>query len=254
MSPDCTCQGLNEHCMFCFGTGVVQGPRTIPPKTLLRQKRRRRSRQSSGVPTACPVCRCPVTKLSRHLRKAHSGTASGVSPTGATLRHPVTQEPSVQAPENPVIREAPIVSDAHDPKGGQQLDQALGKSTKSPTAPPTPFTLVEAHGFVRCPKCHSKIKKSKLAWHLQNVDHLQQVQPSVSTLKRRQPEREDTSGSRRPKANRTALRPDDLTNEVRQSKISRSTDASKDFAHAFRERGKYGSYPSHDDYGDEGKA
>ena len=136
----------------------------------------------------------------------------------------------------------------------EQLAQKFGESVKSPTAPPSPARLVEAPGFVRCPKCHNKIKTLRLAWHLQNVDHSKQGQPSAPALKTIDPVRGDNSGARRPKVNPTAVRQEDLTNEVRQSQISRSTDASRDFAHAFRERGKYGSYPSHDDYGDEGKA
>ena len=77
MSRDCTCQGLNENCMFCFGTGVVVGPRSIPTSNAFQsQKSQFRSQRSPRVPRPCPFCHRPVARLSRHIRKAHSGEAS----------------------------------------------------------------------------------------------------------------------------------------------------------------------------------
>jgi hypothetical protein len=45
----------------------------------------------------------------------------------------------------------------------------------------------------------------------------------------------------------------ELTNEVLQQRLARAMDATKDYAHNFRERGRYGSHPSHDNYDDEGR-
>jgi hypothetical protein len=50
----------------------------------------------------------------------------------------------------------------------------------------------------------------------------------------------------------TAVRPEKLQNDVLQQKLSRVLDATKNFAHNFREQGRYGSHPSHDDFSDEG--
>jgi len=60
MSRSCTCGGNNENCMFCYGTGTIQGMRSfssVPAYPIHRQK--------------CPACGCSVTKLLRHLKKAH---------------------------------------------------------------------------------------------------------------------------------------------------------------------------------------
>ena len=236
--------------MFCFGTGVVEGPRSIPPSTSFQGRGTHfRSRRSSRLPTPCPFCRCPVSRLSRHIRRVHGAEASAVPPAGTPAQVPVAQ-----APQKTVNREPPLHPETDKiNKGGLREQLEFGKSAKPATAPPPSARLVAAP-FVTCPKCGCKLKKSKLAWHLQNVYHSKQDQPAPPALKGGGPTRRDHSGAGRPKAKPTAVRPEDLKNEVRQSQISRSTDASKDFAHSFRERGKYGSYPSHDDYGDEGKA
>jgi hypothetical protein len=49
-----------------------------------------------------------------------------------------------------------------------------------------------------------------------------------------------------------ATAPKKLRNEVLQQRLERALDATKEFAHNFREKGRYGSHPSHDNYDDEG--
>lgn len=53
-----------------------------------------------------------------------------------------------------------------------------------------------------------------------------------------------------PRPNVIAVPPHELKNEILQQKLARALDASKDFAHNFREEGRYGSHPVHDDYDD----
>jgi hypothetical protein len=57
-----------------------------------------------------------------------------------------------------------------------------------------------------------------------------------------------------PEPRMTAEPPHQLENEVFQERLSRTMDATKDYAHNFREKGRYGSHPSHDNYDDEGQA
>lgn len=216
MSRDCTCQGLNENCMFCFGTGVVVGPRSIPPGIAFQgQKSRRRSRRSPRVQRPCPFCGRPFARLSRHLRKAHSGEASATQADRGSVGVPAVREASTKAPRETVTGKP------NDGGPQEQLAQEFGKSVESPTAPAPPARFVETPGFVRCPKCHNKIKTSKLAWHLQNVDHSKRSLLSTSTLEKIDFVRGNNSGARRPKANPTAVRPEDLKNEVKQSQIIR---------------------------------
>jgi hypothetical protein len=81
----CSCGGENEKCFRCFGTGMF-----TPGRNSDRDKVRQRSGHSAGkraktaamsAPTIqakqwekCPHCGVVVSKLARHLKKAHHAT------------------------------------------------------------------------------------------------------------------------------------------------------------------------------------
>jgi hypothetical protein len=58
--------------MFCFGTGVIQGPSEIPPSTGYRGGRNQPANFKSG-----PVCRRAINehKLNRHMRRVRAGNS-----------------------------------------------------------------------------------------------------------------------------------------------------------------------------------
>jgi hypothetical protein len=142
MSRDCTCQGLNENCMFCFGTGVVVGPRSIPTSNAFQsQKSQFRSQRSPRVPRPCPFCHRPVARLSRHIRKAHSGEASATqdarSAASSATGVPAMQEASSKALRETVNRGDPLHPNIRRPNNGrplEQLAQEFDKSVKSSPA------------------------------------------------------------------------------------------------------------------------
>lgn len=168
MSRSCSCGGSNENCMFCQGTGVIDGTRQVPSgvPSWLRPSGRKASVKRTGgarqelLAVACPVCGVSVGRLERHLKQVHDGQNT-VTPSEASAR--------------------------------------------AATAGMAPAQL---------------------------------FRPNVR-------------GSHHPEPGRTAAPPDQLRNEPLQEKRNRSMDATKDYAHSFREHGRYGSHPAHDDY-DEG--
>lgn len=81
--------------------------------------------------------------------------------------------------------------------------------------------------------------------------HLTRHNKKVHSASNPRPTSTDTVG--RPRARNTAVSDDALHNEVLQSRIARKMDATKDYAHTYREQGRFGSHPSHDDYDDEGR-
>jgi hypothetical protein len=180
---DCTCGGANENCMFCFGTGIIVGPKSIPsctgaPGSL--QRNRAYGRRSRPL-RPCPICGALVGRLQRHLNKAHG-------------KH---DKPAPEA--NPL-----------------SVAGSANRSTRS---------------------LQDKVKPRR--------QKRQQTKPHAGPVASpQQPSR--------PEANPTAVRPEKLQNDVLQQKLSRALDATKNFAHNFREQGRYGSHPSHDDFSDEG--
>lgn len=94
-------------------------------------------------------------------------------------------------------------------------------------------------GFTRCQICKALVKH--LERHMKKV-HTERGDSIVTApTPSATPERRKTSAT------------DQLRNPVFQDRLARALDASKEYAHNFRVKGRYGSHPSHDDYGDEGR-
>jgi len=170
---NCTCGGSNENCMFCFGSGMIEGPKVMPPSTYAGFSGRRNARPLKP----CPVCGQNVGRLQRHLNRAHGDINKAqikAKPDAASLS--VSTPPKVEPVSQRTSQGRQRVRDL--PARQQEMTASEGK-------PP-------------------------------------------------------------------AVRPESLRNEVLQQRLGRKMDATKDFSHNFREGGHYGSYPSHDDYSDEG--
>jgi len=217
MRRSCSCGGSNENCMFCYGSGVIDGAREVPslvPRSGVLGSSGRKSRPLK----ACPVCGARVRRLERHLNKAHNGqnkvtpspeasaTTVSTAVTGTSTR-PVLSSPSVPARTAVAVRH----SDNHP------------------------------QGFTVCSQCGARLLEKHLQRHFDKVHRAMKQQTLRSRL----------HGSGRAEPNKTAAPPDQLKNELLQEKLNRSMDATRGYAQSFREHGRYGSHPSHDDY-DEG--
>ena len=63
MSQTCTCNGTNENCMYCYGTGSREKRPAVPPTAQRPPK--------VVVSRPCPVCGVSVARVERHLKKVH---------------------------------------------------------------------------------------------------------------------------------------------------------------------------------------
>jgi hypothetical protein len=97
-------------------------------------------------------------------------------------------------------------------------------------------------GFIQCPSCGVAVLQKHLGRHIKKV-HPNSVGIRVS----RPPEGLADATSRL-----TASPAKQLKNEIFQERLSRALDATKDYAHNFREGGRFGSHPAHDRFDDEG--
>ena len=214
MSKSCSCDGTNENCMFCFGTGIIESSGEIPPPTAYRG-----ARQRPADLTSCPVCGCGINeqKLNRHLRRVHGGNIE-----------PPLELGKFGQPGQPEIRQYP-----------QTLRQQAQFSR--PAVRPR-----LSQDFVTCKICCTAVRTASFQQHMARKHRVYSdlaVRDALAAA----------SGPAReaPRPNVTAVPPHKLKNEILQQKLARALDASKDFAHNFREEGRYGSHPVHDDYDDE---
>ena len=85
-STPCSCDGLNENCFRCWGTGMVEPKATPAPVPKLScptpyelrvdyvptRSKRSKARAKTQKPIAqCPHCGVDVRKLEKHLLKVH---------------------------------------------------------------------------------------------------------------------------------------------------------------------------------------
>ncbi len=218
MRRSCSCGGSNENCMFCYGSGVIDGARKVPslvPRSGVLGSSGRKSRPLK----ACPVCGVRVQRLERHLNRAHNG------------QNKVTLSPEASATTVRMMAAGPYTGPVLTSPG---VPAHTAVAVRHADNPP--------QGFTSCPRCGARLLEKHLHRHFDRVHKAMKQEIPRSRLV-------DRSG--RPEPNMTAAPPDQLKNELFQEKINRSMDATRGYAQSFREHGRYGSHPSHDDY-DEG--
>ena len=196
-----------------------KSPRLFPVKNLI----------------SCPYCRVSLKKsrLASHMARVHPGTQKLVRPE---------QRPHATGHLSQKARKHVRVS---------QVKEDKVKSTR-----PAPVESV-----IQCSYCKAILKRSLLASHIAGSHP-----GTIKLIRRKQlPSESDSLSAKATKPPRTSkparvkmksARPSstEINKPSWKQQFSEETlDFSRPFAHAFREHGKFGSYPSHDDFGDESK-
>lgn len=224
MSRPCVCGGSNENCRYCSGLGEVsdQSRKSLPIHAYSPAFRRPRSVALLTCPQGCGV-RINPNNLSRHLRRAHS-----------VKRH-ITQDATLVANSSKDERKA---QDSSLPLREEPVTSPDSLPTGLTSGPPIPAPPPEDN-YRTCPACKARLKLQKFAKHLRKV-HGFRPNATVSVKRARKTSRGETSngGSSR-KQTTMFLKPEN------------NLDATKLYAHRYRERGRFGSHPSHDSFGDE---
>jgi len=228
----CTCGGSNENCMFCFGTGVVERCRLMPDTrgTPPSFQRGRGTREVRVALKPCPICGVPVKKLTRHVKKVH----------------PTTEKPVISLTSQPASVLANVPAAATEPPVSAQPSRKAG-----PNQVACPGGKVLAN-LQTLPTQKQKGKKSTTAVNVRETGRQSRAISAAEKKRLRGTSHFPKPGP--PERIPTAVRPENLRNEELQQRMARALDATKEFAHKFREHGRYGSHPSHDDYSDEGRA
>jgi hypothetical protein len=268
---NCVCGGSNENCHWCSGSGFVKKTVSLPAivadelaKILDSSKIRPllSGRKSYGPastqtvragrvgrmqfpPPVSPVFRCPFCKvkgdfatLKIHLSEAHPQDMKLHMATAPRKRSPQKEAKYTKRFTFCPFCRARI--------RGTRLNNHLRKVHPESRAAhsyrkPKSLAKVLTADMVDCPHCSAVMRSYHLPRHLRKAHH----SGAVRTQAAREP---DTS-----KSARTA--PIDTGPIARdQTRVERRLDATKDYAHAFREQGRFGSHPSHDDFSHEGKA
>ena len=209
---NCSCDGLNENCMWCGGTGIRMKSPPDPASTVTCR------RCGAEVKTSAIEGHLAeheknfrVAQIQR-LERLHQSLLDSLDRLTRTSEGPTPSRRSVQCP----VCYAYVQPSAL--KSHISLEHSVRRHKRK----------------VRCRKCGVVLTLSELFAHLRSVPgHRRgQVPRKDGTLRKR---------------------PDNISFTRDQTPAERRLDATKNYAHNFREFGRYGSHPSHDDFSDDGK-
>lgn len=224
----CTCGGSNENCAHCFGRGFITDHdkviSTVPnlgffkksgPKTKKNATRSSTANQTRVV--QCSQCEFlgTVASLASHMAQWHSGTQGAIRRTFSKYK--------------------------------------FKKKRKSLASNSTP-----ARELVACPACFARVRPDRLERHVRKVHGANK--PAQRLWKKQLPNARvvgaDNRNSTAEGENGKAARLDRWKKEVQssQSLYQKNIDATKLYAHRYRELGRFGSHPSHDGFDDESEA
>jgi hypothetical protein len=230
--------------MFCFGSGTIQGSREVPSKVSSlpcpqRRLGKTRGRVSVANHVRCVICGVPLKRVNRHMQKVHGQQQITKPPVSVSEQTKLVQGKTLNAPTQD---RAPISPP------GLPTRQNLVKCQICRVAVPTEGLrehLSEKHSLTLCPICGVPIGKSSR--------HVREVHGPGAAPRplRRTPRGKSPAVQQGPLSSAPNRNCQIATNQVSEQTANRSLDASRDFAHNFRESGRYGSHPSYDDF-DEG--
>jgi len=271
MSRSCVCGGANENCRFCGGLGTipdtlasalsgrlheieleesfkeaskVRHPLTShrPPSALmtprLAAKLRKRGASVPHNKVLCPqLCGAWIRfgRVDRHLRKVH-----GIMPPvhqqveRPLIRYAMATNPARRYEECAICKATVRVDRLakHMRKVHKNGASAPILATKSMVAvPSSPKPQVAQTTYQFCSVCKAKIRTARMSLHMAKAHRTQRTRSSKVVVRSSKDVHRQAT---------TLVAPRD-----------KNLDATKLYAHSYREQGRFGSHPSHDGFSDE---
>jgi hypothetical protein len=218
MSRACVCGGSNENCRYCNGRGEIQDrlatalvSHTYSPTKVSGGRKSKRERQMEVD--------IEVRKVERRLERLRGPIATSVAAfkTSPKKSVPCPKGCGAKMRPNKVERHLRVAHASHP-----------AVTTISRTAP-----AATNKTYVVCSVCKANVRNDRLARHINKVHGTR---------------------SRRAVAENAIPLP---ANEVVKKTTTfvapreKNLDATRLYAHAYREQGRFGSHPSHDGFDDE---
>jgi hypothetical protein len=283
MSRSCVCGGSNENCRFCGGLGTI--PDTLATALIGRLQRLESEQRPVGSPKvrrklvshrlrpkpmtsrakaalrreriparpAANLVPCPKgcgaslnpRNVSRHLNKVHIIVSAALQQTpNLTPTRPTPTKVASKYGLCPACKASVRVDriERHMAKVHKKLALrpqianvhsvapiTYQQAVKPAQKPPTPKQAEREYKF--CPICKARIRDTRIRKHMTKAHLGRVVRPHVAVVR----------SSKDPLRQSTSL----------VAARDKNLDATKLYAHPFRERGRYGSHPSHDGFDDE---
>lgn len=256
MPTNCWCEGTNENCAWCGGSGI-----RAEHVVFSREPRRRSKRKGRKTPRSqqtAPLPERPGGSVSR-VSLASSGPLC--EPNGGrsySFAHlpPVTEKRQGARPRS---ADRLAASSSLTDRSATRA-QRSARAVEARSAGPVQVRIVgDAAGrqvesssdarkqLVRCSRCGSMVRATRLKGHIRKVHGhggTSKAGPGKS-LARSAQKKPGRMKERIPIHDRSIEPPE------RESRAERIMDGSREFWRAYREHGRFGSHASYDDYGEE---
>jgi hypothetical protein len=225
MSRPCVCGGSNENCRYCSGRGEIDdqlaGALVAHSKHSSKFGGRRKGRTQKAMETEAKI-RNIERQLLRFQRLR--SLVSGMPDSGNAVSKLVPCPMGCGAQLDPR-------------KVNRHLHRKQKPSPKSQQ--PIAADSVMPQEWQSCPICKTQVKVRKLQRHLKKVHRKMGVRERTPMHK--------SAGTPTAESVKDALR----DNTTLASPRDKNLDATKLYAHSYRENGRFGSHPSHDGFDDE---
>ena len=260
MSRSCVWGGENENCRYCGGSGII-GDRlgsalddtlrraaiaNSPTEDIKAEHKRWPSRSQISLPPPIKWARCPkgcgrwvkAGKIQEHLRKCTGVRAApSEKKTAVPLSDPKPQVISFEpcplcgAKLKPTRIERHM-SKVHGTSTSNPAFAELVRTTQRAGSPTrtSPVLQTSISGRTFCPICKVAVNVSRVDKHIVKVHKRRPATRRVQAASAKDPARK---------------------NSTLVAKRDRNLDATKLYAHPYREGGRFGSHPSHDGFDDE---
>jgi len=267
----CVCQGSNENCRYCAGRGYVEAGKGLPA-SIGRQKLsisggwgRRRAKPT----LPCPICGCLVIKLQKHLNRKHAGARQGSPISSAETQLAISSTTVNPGPSpKPLERPALPINANMGPTSVSHLTTELKPVRSGGVRCPRCLALFDGREALRthlhrnCSEASLKIEGRVVLTRLSRVWEFREAEPPSKHLASKCPSRlVSKAETDRSATTATPTLSWHARNPVAKKPSSEATwaevnsrdklDHTKNYAHPYRESGKYGSHSMHDGFDDE---
>jgi hypothetical protein len=229
-----------------------------------RHFERRRGRAIGGRNglVACPHCPAQVkaTRIQGHCEKVHRSSYLA-APAEVSRKRAATQDLPTIYGSNELVASSPGTGQGEATAAGVSYkavhqsphSEAVAMSRNERAETRNAGNIGARNKMVVCPRCRTKVKTTRIGRHFKKVHHRTdsvRARPVLGpprkmpkiTAKRAEGV---AASSAEPRAREIPI------SREEQTQRERRMDSTRDYAHPYRESGRFGSHPSHDNFGDE---
>jgi hypothetical protein len=225
MGRPCVCGGSNENCRYCSGRGEIgdqlAGALVAHSKHPSKFGGRRKSKTQKAMETETEI-----RNIERRLLRFQR------------LRSLVNGAPDFR---NAVSKLVPCPMGCNAQLDPREVNRHLHSKHKPSTKARQPMAAdsVKSQEWQSCPICKAQVKARNLQHHLSKVHRKTEVGKRTAVHK--------SAGTPTVESVKDVLRDSTTLASPRDKNL----DATKLYAHSYRESGRFGSHPSHDGFDDE---